>query len=81
MFVVQASRLPKAAETAVPQLLSNLRLSWNKALARPTSVIFATTRITLTWRLEIPSESLGKTATEQNAWYAFSGVSLKRGVS
>jgi len=33
MFVVQASRLPKAAETAAPQLLSNLRLSWNKALA------------------------------------------------
>jgi len=32
MFVVQASRLPKAAETAAPQLLSNLRLSWNKAL-------------------------------------------------
>ena len=24
MFVVQASRLPKAAETAAPQLLSNL---------------------------------------------------------
>jgi len=32
MFVVQASRLPKAAETAAPQLLSNLRLSWNKTL-------------------------------------------------